>query len=164
MNISLIWAQGRNGVIGNRGQLPWKLLADMVWFKEHTLYKPIVMGRVTHQSIGRPLPNRFNIVLSKNTNNIKGCIVVKDHMEAISLAQGLGAKELMVIGGAKVYQKFLPLANKLYVTCVDYNGPGDVFFPEINWPEWEQIFEKKCPADRANPLSCSFKIFQKSQE
>ena len=137
MIISLIAAMGRNKVIGKDKSLPWKLPEDMERFKELTANKPVVMGRKTFESIGRALPNRKNIVITRDKNyKAKGCTVVNSIKEALKTAKE--AYEIMIIGGAQIYQEFLPIANKMYITLIDKDFEGDAYFPEFDEAEWKE--------------------------
>ena len=127
--LSAIWAQSESGVIGHEGGLPWHAPTDLKHFKAVTLGKPILMGRATFDSIGRPLPGRQNIVLSRTARAIEGATVVRDLNEALAVARG--APELMVIGGAQVYALALPQCTRVYRTLVSSDAPisGDTFLP-----------------------------------
>ena len=138
MIISLIAAMGKNRIIGKDNSLPWKLPEDMKRFKELTQGKPVVMGRKTFESIGKPLPNRKNIILTNDKNYKKeGCIIVHSVQEA--LIPSKGDKEIMVIGGEQIFKEFLPIANRMYLTFIDENFEGDAYFPEYNKNEWKEI-------------------------
>jgi dihydrofolate reductase len=140
MLISLIVAASANNVIGVQGKLPWRLPADLKRFKEVTTGKPIVMGRRTWDSIGRPLPNRKNIVISRNPGfSAPGCIVV-DSPEAAIEAAG-SADEMMIIGGGHIYREFLSRADRIYMTRVDVEIDGDAHFPALLEDAW-------CETDR----------------
>jgi dihydrofolate reductase len=129
MDITLIAALGRNRVIGRTdGSLPWNLPDDMAHFKRETMGKPIVQGRKTYDTVGKPLPGRKNIVLSRTSGEIPGCTVVRTVEEAIAAADG--APELMIIGGGEIYAMFLPIATRLVLTHVDVDAVGEVKFPE----------------------------------
>ncbi|MEK6983683.1 MAG: type 3 dihydrofolate reductase [Nanoarchaeota archaeon] len=142
MIISLIAAMGKNRVIGKDNSLPWRLAEDMKRFKELTSGKPVVMGRKTFESIGRPLPNRKNIILTRDKNyKTEGCIVVHSADEALKAAEG--NEEVMVIGGAKIYEEFLPRANKMYLTLIDEDFKGDAYFPEYDKNEWKEIHREE---------------------
>lgn len=133
MNISLIAAMAFDQVIGMENAMPWNLPGDLAWFKRQTLNKPVIMGRVTYEALGRPLPQRVNIVLSSQAGTETGVIWVKSIEEALEAAKAVeGADEIMVIGGGKVYQQFLPLANKLYLTHVDAEVIGDTHSLPMN--------------------------------
>ncbi|CAG9428047.1 type 3 dihydrofolate reductase [Providencia alcalifaciens] len=151
MNISLIAAMAFDQVIGMENAMPWNLSGDLAWFKRQTLNKPVIMGRVTYESLGRPLPQRVNIVLSSQAGTETGVIWVKSVEEALEAAKAVeGADEIMVIGGGKVYQQFLPMANKLYLTHVDAEVIGDTHFPAYEPDEWDSIFTEYHEADEAN--------------
>ncbi|WP_272535119.1 type 3 dihydrofolate reductase [Providencia sp. PROV212] len=151
MNISLIAAMAFDQVIGMENAMPWNLPGDLAWFKRQTLNKPVIMGRVTYEALGRPLPQRVNIVLSSQAGTETGVIWVKSVEEALEAAKTVeGADEIMVIGGGKVYQQFLPMANKLYLTHVDAEVIGDTHFPAYEPDEWDSIFTEYHEADEAN--------------
>ncbi|ETS98487.1 type 3 dihydrofolate reductase [Providencia sp. PROV188] len=151
MNISLIAAMAFDQVIGMENAMPWNLPGDLAWFKRQTLNKPVIMGRVTYEALGRPLPQRVNIVLSSQAGTETGVIWVKSVEEALEAAKAVeGADEIMVIGGGKVYQQFLPMANKLYLTHVDAEVIGDTHFPAYEPDEWDSIFTEYHEADEAN--------------
>ena len=136
--ISLIVAMTPQCVIGRDGDLPWHLPADLKRFKAITMDKPIVMGRKTYESIGRPLPGRHNIVVTRSKD------YQPDGVSAVhSLAQALqvagDAPEIMVIGGAQLYEAALPLAHRLYITVVEKEFTGDTYFPELDWSQWHPV-------------------------
>lgn len=137
--LSLIVAASRNGVIGRESALPWHLPEDLRHFKALTLGKPVIMGRLTWESIGRPLPGRPNIVISRNTDyQAPGAEVVPDLEAALARAAGLvdATDEIMIIGGAQIYRVALPLVGRVYRTRVDLEVEGDAFFPELDPAEW----------------------------
>jgi len=135
VNISLIAAIAANGVIGNRGSLPWKLPDDMARFRGLTMGHSVIMGRSTFESLGKPLRGRRNIVLSRNTGlRIEGCLVVHSTERALEAADG--DEEAFVIGGAAIYGLFLPDAHRLYLTWIDVEVPGDTLFPAVDWRAW----------------------------
>ena len=138
MIISLIAAMGKNRVIGKDNSLPWKLPEDMKRFKEITSGKPVIMGRKTFESIGRPLPNRLNIIITRDKNyKAEGCIVVHSINEALKAAEG--NSEVMIIGGEQIFREFLPMANRMYLTLIDEDFEGDAYFPEYNKNEWKEV-------------------------
>ncbi|MBI3773249.1 MAG: type 3 dihydrofolate reductase [Gammaproteobacteria bacterium] len=160
MIISLIAAMADNRVIGIENRLPWNLPADMKWFRQHTLGKPVLMGRKTFESIGKPLPNRTNIVVTRDAGwTAAGCVVVKDIDAALRAASD--APEVMVIGGASFYAQMLPKAQRLYLTLVHTEIEGDAWFPEINFAEWREIERHDYPADEVNGYPYSFVIYQR---
>lgn len=137
--ISLIAAMDKNGVIGREGDLPWpRIQPDMDWFRRHTRGKPILMGRKTFDSIGRPLPDRLNIVMTRQNNwqAPDGVRVVKSLDEALDLPQLHDTPELMIIGGAQIYQLALPRADRLYLTRIQAEYGGDTAFPKYDNSMW----------------------------
>jgi len=160
--ISLIWAQDENGLIGREGQLPWRLPADMAWFKKNTMGKPIVMGRKTFESIGKPLPGRKNIVLTRQADfAVEGCTVVNSLSAAID---AVGASdEIMVMGGAEVYALALPEAERLYCTRIHTAFEGDVFFPHIDLSQWRESFREPHEASADNPYAFTFLILDRAE-
>ena len=161
MKIGLITALSRNQVIGRNNALPWSLPADLQRFKKITMGKPIIMGRKTYDSIGRPLPGRKNIVISRNPNfHAEGITVVDSLDAAIDAADQ--APEVMVIGGANIYYQFLPRADRLYFTLVHTTvNDGDAFFPAYNRRDWRLVIEENHPADADNPFPYSFMTWQR---
>ena len=142
MIISLIAAIGKNMVIGTDNKLPWKLSADLKRFKELTLGKPVIMGRKTFESIGRPLPNRINIIITRDKNyRADGCVVVRSAEDALKAAKH--SEEAMVIGGGQIFREFLSKANKMYLTLIDKEFEGDAYFPEYNENEWKEVFREE---------------------
>lgn len=143
MLISIIVAMGTNRVIGKNGQIPWQLPSDLQRFKRLTLGHPLIMGRRTFASIGRPLPGRQTIILSRNPNyEVAGCDVVNDIETALQLANS--AEEVFICGGAEIYQQFLPLTERIYLTELDVNPDGDTVFPELPLEDFETIDTRKC--------------------
>ncbi len=141
MKIAMIAAVAENNAIGINNKLPWYLPGDLRYFKATTMGKPIVMGRKTFESLGRPLPGRPNIVLTRDPEwNHEGVRVVRDLDEAIRLGESLalidGVTELMIIGGEQIYLQALPRADRLYLTRVAHSFEGDAFFPELTDGEW----------------------------
>ena len=160
MIISLIAAMDRNRLIGNRNQLPWHLPADLAHFKKITLNKPILMGRKTYESIGRPLPGRQNIVLTHNRSlNIEGVTVVNSLEEAIESLKD--ASELMVIGGSTLYELALPQAQRMYLTYVDGEFEGDAWFPEFDENEWNISELVTQEPDEKNSYGCRFITYER---
>jgi dihydrofolate reductase len=150
----------RNRVIGRDNAIPWRLPAEQKWFKEITMGKPILMGRKTYESIGRPLPGRHNIVLTTNQDYAaEGCTVVHTIEEAISAAGE--HEEIMVIGGAYLYAQMLPLADCLYLTFIDADIQGDSYFPEYSAKEWRTIQENTFLANEKNPYNYRIEVMQR---
>ena len=139
MKISLIVAMATNQAIGLNNKMPWHLSADLKKFKEITMGAPILMGRKTHESIARILPDRTNIIISRNADcQQEGCIVVNDINVALEKAS-VTAEELFVIGGFDLYKATLPLADTLYLTLINKTFDGDTFFPDFNRNEWLEV-------------------------
>lgn len=160
MSVTLIWAMSQNGAIGRNNQLPWRLPEDLKFFKQQTTGKTMVMGRKTWESMGsRPLPNRRSLVLTADYAYLaEGAQVVHSVEEAMEFAK---QEELMVIGGAGVFQHFLPLADRLYVTRIDQEIEGDVFFPHFDWSEFELVEEIKGIRDEKNPYDYRFLTYER---
>lgn len=153
--ISLIVAASTNSVIGANGELPWRLSSDLKRFKTLTMGKPIIMGRLTHESIGRPLPGRQNIVITRQTGyRAAGCDVVASVDAAISAAGD--ADEIMIIGGGHIYKEFLPQADRIYLTRVQAEIDGDAFLPELNPDEWAETANEWHAADEVNDYEFEF--------
>ena len=140
MEIILIAAVSKDKVIGKQGVIPWKIKEDLSFFKEKTLNSPIIMGRATYNSIGRPLPNRLNIVMTRSTKNTEGVIEVTSVETAIKAASiNKDSSRVYIIGGENIYKEFLPIAHKMIITEVDLQiEDGDTFFPEWNISEWKE--------------------------
>jgi dihydrofolate reductase len=161
VTLSLIAAVARNGVIGKEGRLPWKLPADLAYFKRVTMGSPVIMGRRTFQAIGKPLEGRRNIVLSREASfQAKGCTAVHSIPEALEAA-GSDTREIFVIGGAHIYALFFPLARRLYITHVDAEVPGDAVFPRIEEREWRAVRSEPGFVNDANPLPHRFVVYEK---
>lgn len=165
MILSVIVAMAHNRVIGLNNQMPWHLPADLAWFKKNTLNKPVIMGRKTFESIGRPLPNRHNIVISRQIesidNKISNVSWVKSIDEAISLAQKQQPDEVFIIGGGNIYQQVLPLIDRLYLTHIDAELQGDTYFPDYLSEQWQVIYQEDHQADEKNSYPYQFKILQR---
>ncbi|WP_340677022.1 type 3 dihydrofolate reductase [Paraglaciecola sp.] len=150
MLISMIAAMAKNRVIGAGNAMPWHLPADLKHFKQTTLGKPVIMGRLTYESIGKALPGRVNIVVSRDVNlQLIDAITVTSAEQAIAAAQD--APEVMVIGGGTIYEFFLPFCQRLYLTHIELNVAGDTFFPDYMADyEWQQSSEQQYFADAKN--------------
>jgi dihydrofolate reductase len=160
MKITIIAAMDKNRVIGNQNQLPWHLPADLKHFKTLTLGKPVIMGRKTYESIGRPLPERRNIVLSQQKNlTLPQCEVYSSFTEA--LHQLSAEKEIMIIGGEAIFKQTLPIATDMYLTWIDHEFTGDTFFPEWHKDQWLEIFKENHLPDDKNAYIYSFIHLQK---
>jgi len=167
--LAIIVAAAENGVIGRNNGLPWHLPEDLRYFKRVTMGKPIVMGRKTFESIGRPLPGRSNIVISRNVAlSASGVQVVASLDEALVLADKIahadGAAEVVVIGGAEIYQLAMPLAERLYITEVHASVEGDAVLPPIHWPDWREISRERHAASAGNPFDYSFVVYERARK
>ncbi len=160
MTISLITAIDKNCLIGDRKKIPWHLPADFAYFKETTMGHPIIMGRTTYESIGKPLSGRKNIVLTRREFIHESVEVVHTLDEALMLIKD--EEEVFVIGGAQVYKEALPRADRLYVTFVDGEFQGDTFFPEVDWSNWKEIKSTKRRSDERNLYDMKFVIFERA--
>lgn len=162
MTISIIAAFDNNRVIGNKGQIPWLLPADLAHFKRCTMGKPIIMGRTTHQSIGRILPGRLNIVVTSDLGySANGMVVAHSIGEAISFATRASANELMVIGGSRTYREFLPIVDKMYLTLIDARFEGDAYFPEFDLNNWLEVEKEAHKPDEKNPFPYTFVVLKR---
>jgi dihydrofolate reductase len=158
--LSLIVAMARNRVIGLGNRLPWYLPADLQFFKRITLGKPILMGRRTFESLGRPLPGRINIVITGQPDyQAEGCIVV--HSLADALAAAGSVEEIMVIGGASLYAQTLERADRIYLTLVAAEPEGDVRFPELERGAWQEVWREDHPADARHAYPFSFILLER---
>lgn len=153
--ISIVVAMSKNNIIGFQNRLPWHLPADLKHFRQLTLNKTVVMGRKTFESIGRPLPQRENIILSRQPLQIEGCKVISDLKELPV------NKDIMIIGGAQIYALTLPIVNHLYITWIEGDFKGDTFFPKIAWNNWEMISKKSHLPDNKNPYVYHFTHYQR---
>jgi dihydrofolate reductase len=160
MILSIVVATGKNGEIGKDNRLLWHLPADLKYFKNLTTGHPIIMGRHTFESIGRALPNRRNIIITRqNEYQAEGVDIVHSLEEAIALVNDQA--EVMVIGGADVYQQALPKANRIYITRVDIEPEADRFFPELDLDEWNLHVNVVYPADEKNIYSLTFQMLER---
>jgi dihydrofolate reductase len=157
MKLSMIAAMGRNRVIGIDNEMPWHLPADLQWFKETTLGCPIIMGRKTYDSIGRALPGRLNIILSRNPElEIEGCSVVNSLEDAMLSAADTEADEVFITGGSHLYNNFLEVADALYLTLIDADFAGDTYFPDYTQYQWNETQNIHNIADEKNPYPHTF--------
>lgn len=155
MNISIIAAMTDDRLIGLDNTLPWRLPADLKHFKQLTIGKPIIMGRKTFDSIGRPLPDRKNIIISRNQDLIiPDCDTVTSIDAAVELAGDVS--EIMIIGGAQIYAHALPKTTRMYLTLVHVKIDGDTYFPEWNQDEWSVVSKETYQADELNQYDYSF--------
>jgi dihydrofolate reductase len=160
MTVSLLVAVARNGVIGRDNELPWRLPADLTRFKELTWGRTVILGRRTWESIGRPLPGRrFVLVTSRPGDAPPGVTAVASLQDA--LAACAGEEEVFVIGGARLFAQALAVADRLYVTRVEAEPPGDVFFPEVDWSRWRLLEETRREPDAANAHAMVFQRYER---
>ena len=151
MKISIIVAIAENGVIGLNNKLIWRLSDDLKHFKKLTYGHFIIMGRKTYESIGRPLPGRTNIILSRNkTFSAEGCIVLKSISKALDYSADKNQEEIFIIGGAQIYKETLRIADKLYLTRVHANPNGDAYFPTIDFSDWKEISNLRIQKNEKN--------------
>lgn len=160
MRLSIIAAVAENGIIGKGNALPWRLPGDLKYFRRITTGHAVIMGRRNYESIGRPLPERSNIVVTRRPGySAPGCIVVASIDAA--LAAGRGASEVFVIGGAEIYAQTLPLAQRLYLTLVHAPVAGDTAFPDVDWNAWREISRERHEADEKHVYAYSFVTFER---
>ena len=158
MIISCIVAKSRNNVIGSDNNIPWYLPVDLQFFKKTTLGHHIIMGRNCYESIGKPLPKRTNIIITRDAYFISSvCLVARSIDEALKIAYDNGEKEVFIIGGGQIYQQTKDLWDKLYLTDVDLVIEGDVYFPEIHADQWNLVSEETHLKDEKNEFNCVFK-------
>ena len=166
MVVSLIWAMADNRVIGIKNSLPWKLPADMQWFRVNTLGKPIIMGRLTFESFGaKALPGRRNIIISRDTDYSAGeakNVEIYNSIEA-ALDAVKGVEEVMIIGGMSLYKQALSIADRLYMTLIHAELEGDAWFPEFDAQQWVQGERVDHDADDKNQFPYSFVILNRKQ-
>ena len=163
MRVNLIAAVAENGVIGQGNAMPWHLPADFAWFKRHTLGHPVLMGRKTFESIGKPLPGRRNVVVSRNREcNAAGCECATSLDEALSLCQT--APEVFVIGGGELYRAALPMAHRLFLTTVACEPEGDTRFPSWNENEWIETHRETHDPDARNAYTMTFRILERAPQ
>lgn len=168
MKLAIIVAAAKNGVIGRNNQLPWHLPQDLKYFKAVTFGKPVIMGRKTFESIGRPLPGRTNIVVTRDLNWVgaEGIIVVNSIDHALSEAKVIADQfsdadaEIMIIGGAEIYRSTLGRVDKIYLTRINENIEGDAWFPSLNDSEW--LLESSMPGDPAAQVSHDFRVYRRA--
>lgn len=160
MPIALIVAMGENRVIGKDNQLPWHMPADLKHFRELTLHKKILMGRKTYTSIGKPLPHRTNMILTHDKNfTAPECIILHSLKEVLEHVNA--EEEFMIIGGTQIFEMFLPLAQKIYLTLIRHNFEGDAYFPEYSSQEWKTVSCESHKADEKNLFDYDFLTLEK---
>ena len=160
MIVSIIAAMDRNRLIGKRNQLPWHLPADLAHFKKVTMGKPIIMGRKTFESIGRPLPGRTNIVLTRSVDfSAEGVSIVASLEQALALAAA--EDEAVIIGGSSIYELALPQVDRLYLTYIENSFEGDAWFPDFDLGQWQIVASEEHSADKKNPCDYRFVTYQR---
>ncbi len=167
MKISIIAAMGENRAIGFKRRIPWRLPADFKWFKDHTMGHPVIMGSKTFESMGKPLPGRINIILTKNPDyrpGGDGVLVAHTLDEALTLAcTAPGGEEIFICGGGQIYELALPLADTMYLTRVHGTFEGDAFFPEFNKVEWELVGAEEHKKDEKNLFGFDFLTYSEKK-
>ena len=162
MTISLIVAAATNNAIGKDGKLPWHLPNDMKHFKNVTWGMPIVMGRKTFESLGKVLPGRKNIVITRQPGwKVEGAIAVKNIDDALFVARETDAKEVMVIGGGEIYRSLFEKARRIYMTRVEAEPEADTFFPSLKPEEWYLMSQQNHEADEKNAYNYSFQVWER---
>ena len=166
ITISHVVALSNNNVIGVNNNLPWNLKTDLAHFKNYTSNKIIIMGRKTYESIGRPLPNRINLIVSKTIKEINGAELFKSTEEAINKAKELcinkNLDEIIIIGGGYLFRDTLSITNRLVLTKVDCNIEGDVFYPDIDLDEWQKLSSEHFTKDLNNDYDFTVITYEKS--
>jgi len=166
LRVCLIVAVADNGVIGDTGAMPWKLPSDLKYFKQKTLHKPVLMGRKTFEAIGRPLPGRDNIVVTRNEEfEHDGVFTASSVALGLELAQGLaeksGADEIMVIGGGEIYAQTLTFADRIYKTEVHADVVGDTIFPELDPQRWREVSRKPQQRQEGDSSDYTFVVLER---
>lgn len=165
MNVSLIVAKSKNNVIGRNGGMPWRLSSDLKRFKQITKEGIVIMGRKTFESIGKPLPNRINIIITSNKEYVaNGCFVLHSIDEVLQLIiDGIfkNYQNIFFIGGESIYKEVISFCDKLYITEVDCDIDGDTFFPEFNKNEWVKKFINVSAIDKKNDFNCKYYEYTK---
>ncbi len=159
--ISIIVAVAQNGVIGDKNSLLWHISEDMRFFKRTTSGHPVIMGRKTYDSLGRPLPNRTNVVISRTATTIEGCTVARSLEEAIALFPQ--DEEIFIIGGAQIYALALDIADRIYITRVKHDYQGDTLFPEWDAAQWQRIECEEFECGEKYPYPFAFELYQRAK-
>ena len=162
MTLSAIVAMDNNRLIGKNDQLPWHLPADLRYFKQTTMGKPVIMGRKTYESIGKPLPGRDNIILTQQIDyQAPHCLVVHRLADALALPVIQQAEESFIIGGVHVYQSALAFCDRLYITFINGEFDGDMFFPDVDLSQWNEVSREVFHADQENNADLFFVVYEK---
>lgn len=157
--ISVIVATSQNGIIGDRNALLWHISEDMVYFRSKTSGHPVIMGRKTYESIGRPLPKRHNVVITRSDIQIEGCTVVHSLEEAVALFPA--EEEVFVIGGAQIYGEALPIAARLYLTVVYRDYEGDAALPAIDMSQWREVASERYERGKEFDAPFAFIVYER---
>ncbi len=164
MIISFIVAASTNNVIGKNNQLPWSLPNDMKFFKNTTWAMPVLMGRKSFESLGKPLPGRLNVVITRQNDwKPEGTTVVHSVADAIKVAVAADYNEAFIIGGGEIFKEAMPVADKIYLTRVDVTLEGDAFFPEMNPKEWLMVSEQSFPSDEKHAYTYHFQLWERNK-
>ncbi len=164
MIISFIVAASTNNVIGKNNQLPWSLPNDMKFFKNTTWAMPVLMGRKSFESLGKPLPGRLNVVITRQNDwKPEGASVVHSVEDAIKVAAAADYNEAFIIGGGEIFKEAMPVADKIYLTRVDVKLEGDAFFPEMNPKEWLMVSEQSFPSDEKHAYAYHFQLWERNK-
>ncbi|GGG06511.1 dihydrofolate reductase [Pontibacter amylolyticus] len=156
--IAIVVAIAENNVIGKDNQLIWHLPADLRHFKQKTMGHPMIMGRKTFESIGKPLPGRTTIIVTRQEDyKAEGCIVMNSVEEAIAKGKELDSEQVSIVGGAEIYKQALPYVDTLYLTEVHYAFDGDTFFPDLQKEEWQEVSAESHQQDEKNEYAYTFK-------
>ncbi len=159
--ISLIFAMGKDNSIGYKNKMPWHLPADLAYFKKVTMGKPVIMGRKTFESLGRPLSGRTNIVITRNKEfSHEGCIIVDSVEKARELIKD---KDCFIIGGAEIYSAFMPIADKMYITKIDNEFEADTFFSQIDYSKWRLVTSESGVKNENNPYEYMHLVYEKTK-
>lgn len=163
--ISLVVAMARNRVIGAAGGMPWHLPADLQRFKKITMGRPVIMGRRTFESIGRPLRGRANIVVTRRRDwNPGGVLLARGFEAALEAARQVGGEgEVFVIGGGELFRQALPIAGRMYITRIEADIEGDARFPDFDEAEWRLVREEIRESDPQNPYACRFEVWERGK-
>ena len=162
MILSLLVAADENNVIGKDNKLPWHLPGDLKYFKNQTWGMPILMGRKTFESIGKPLQGRKSIVITRNNDwHYENIDIVHSVEEAITKAEEYGVKEVFVIGGAEIFNTAFQQADRIYLTRIHHRFEGDVYFPEVAATNWKLLQSRFCPPDEKNIYAHTFQVWEK---
>jgi len=160
MKIAIIAALDQNQLIGKQNKLPWHLPRDLQYFKKITMNKPVIMGRKTYESIGRLLPGRENIIITRNKDyHVPGAKIFYSLESACKNLENFN--EIMIIGGTQIFASALPLAHRLYLTYIHGEFEGDCYFPSINHSHWQKTEQRFCEADEKNPYDCDFVVLDR---